>query len=59
LMIGAAGLVVPQYLNGMRTRWNPSELKLKGDALAVAEAAAAWVGGDLDPVPLLALRQGA
>ncbi len=43
----------------MRTTWNPSELRKKGDALAVARAAIAEAGGkDFDLVPLLALREG-
>jgi hypothetical protein len=56
----AAGLLfVPLWLNGMRTTWNPSELRKKGEALAVARAALAEAAGkDFDLVPLLALRQG-
>jgi len=52
-------LFVPLWFNGMRTTWNPSELRKKGLALAAArEAAAKVVGGDFDFVPMLALREG-
>jgi hypothetical protein len=52
-------LLVPLWLGGMRTVWNPSELLKKGEALEVARAEAATLGaGDFDPVPLLALREG-
>ena len=33
-------LFVPLWFNGMRTIWNPSELRKKGEALAMARAAA-------------------
>ncbi|MEE8524134.1 MAG: hypothetical protein V3T72_09405 [Thermoanaerobaculia bacterium] len=48
----------------MRTTWNPSELRLKGDALAIASIEVAVLASELaaeeslDPVPLLALRDG-
>jgi hypothetical protein len=59
LAVAAPVLLVPLWLNGMRTIWNPSELRKKGDALAVARAEAERRGGgDFDPVPLLALREG-
>jgi hypothetical protein len=59
LGIGALVLMVPLWVNGMRTTWNPSELKKKGDALTVARAEAERLGGgDFDPVPMLALREG-
>jgi hypothetical protein len=52
-------LFVPLWLNGMRTTWNPSELRKKGQALAVARAAIEEaIGKDFDLVPLLALRRG-
>jgi hypothetical protein len=60
LMMATVGLLVPLWLNGMRTTWNSSELLLKGEALAIAATAAAQVGeGRFDQVPLLALREGA
>ena len=61
LRLAAAGvlLFLPLWLNGMRTTWNPSELRKKGQALAVArEAAERLSKGDFDPVPTLALREG-
>ncbi len=59
LAVAAALLFVPLWLNGMRTTWNPSELRKKGQALAVARATLQEVGGkDFDLVPLLALREG-
>ncbi len=61
LRLGLAGgaLVVPLWFNGIRTTWNPSELRKKGEALAVARAVAeTQAAGELDPVPLLALREG-
>ena len=59
LAVAAALLVVPLWFNGMRTTWNPSELRKKGQALAVARATLQEVGGkDFDLVPLLALREG-
>jgi hypothetical protein len=52
-------LFVPLWLNGMRATWNPSELRKKGEALAVARAAIEEEAGhDFDLVPLLALREG-
>ena len=57
--VAAPLLFVPLWLNGMRTTWNPSELRKKGEALAVARAALAEAAGkDFDLVPLLALREG-
>jgi len=59
LAAAAPLLFVPLWLNGMRTTWNPSELRKKGEALAVARAAIAEAAGkDFDLVPLLALREG-
>jgi hypothetical protein len=59
LAAAAPLLIVPLWLNGMRTTWNPSELRKKGEALAVARAEADRRGaGDFDPVPMLALREG-
>ncbi len=54
-------LLVPLWFNGMRTVWNPSELRKKGEALALALARAAAAGpakGIFDFVPMLALREG-
>jgi hypothetical protein len=52
-------LVVPLWFNGMRTVWNPSELRKKGEALAAARAAAEGSAkGLFDFVPMLALREG-
>ena len=57
--VAAPFLFVPLWLNGMRTTWNPSELRKKGEALAVArEVIAEAAGKDFDLVPLLALREG-
>lgn len=59
LGVAAPLLVVPLWLNGIRTTWNPSELRKKGEALGQARAAADLAGaGDFDPVPMLALRDG-
>jgi hypothetical protein len=59
LAAAAPLLVVPLWLNGLRTTWNPSELRKKGEALAIARAEADRLGGvDFDPVPMLALREG-
>ncbi len=56
---GAAALLLPLWLNGIRTTWNPSELRLKGEALDQArQAIAGQVEGELDVVPFLALREG-
>lgn len=57
--IGAVALLVPFWINGIRTTWNPSELEKKGEALEIARAAWTADGGtDFDPVPMLALREG-
>jgi hypothetical protein len=57
--VAALLLFVPLWLNGMRTTWNPSELRKKGQALAVARATIEEVAGkEFDLVPLLALREG-
>jgi hypothetical protein len=57
--VAAPLLFVPLWLSGMRTTWNPSELRMKGEALAVARAALDEAAGkDFDLVPLLALREG-
>jgi hypothetical protein len=57
--VAAPLLVVPLWLNGMRSTWNPSELRKKGEALAIARAALEEdAGKDFDLVPLLALREG-
>jgi len=59
MALGSASLLVPLWFNGIRTTWNPSELRKKGEALAIAlEAAKADGGTDFDPVPMLALREG-
>jgi len=59
VLVAGALLIVPLWINGMRTTWNPSELRKKGEALAVARAEAERLGaGAFDPVPLLALREG-
>ncbi|HEX6863255.1 MAG TPA: hypothetical protein VF414_10595, partial [Thermoanaerobaculia bacterium] len=57
LALGAGLLIVPLWLNGIRTTWNPSELRKKGQALAVARDAAKEEKG-FEPVPMLALREG-
>ena len=52
-------LLVPLWLNGIRTLWNPSELRKKGEALAAARSAAEIPAKDLfDFIPMLALRKG-
>jgi hypothetical protein len=57
--VAAPLLFVPLWLNGMRTTWNPSELRKKGEALAVARTTLEEIAGkDFDLVPLLALREG-
>jgi hypothetical protein len=49
---------VPLWFNGLRTAWNPSELRKKGEALTVARAAAEGPAkGFFDFVPMLALRE--
>jgi hypothetical protein len=59
VVVAAPLLFVPLWLNGMRTTWNPSELRKKGEALAVARAAIEEEAGhDFDLVFLLALREG-
>jgi hypothetical protein len=59
LLAAAPVLFVPLWINGMRTTWNPSELRRKGDALAVARSVVDEAGrGDFEPVPMLALREG-
>jgi len=59
LATGAVILLVPFWINGMRTTWNPSELEKKGAALRAALATWTADGGtDFDPVPMLALREG-
>ncbi|MFN8091115.1 MAG: hypothetical protein U0599_02585 [Vicinamibacteria bacterium] len=59
LTFAAFLLFVPLWFNGMRTTWNPSELRKKGQALAVArEVAGKAAGTDFDFVPMLALREG-
>jgi hypothetical protein len=59
LAVAAPLVVAPLWLNGLRTTWNPSELRKKGDAIAIARAEAERLGaGDFDPVPMLALREG-
>lgn len=62
LMVRAARavpyLLVPLWFNGIRTVWNPSELRKKGEALAAARAAAeAPAQGRFDFIPMLALRE--
>lgn len=59
--VGMAFLLIPLWLNGMRTTWNPSELKKKGEALEAALAAFRSLDGEasgLEVVPMLALREG-
>jgi hypothetical protein len=61
LRLAATGalLILPLWLNGMRSTWNPSELRKKGQALAQAREAAERLGaGHFDAVPTLALREG-
>ncbi len=59
LMIAGGVLLLPLWINGMRTTWNPSELRKKGRALALArEDAERLARGDFDVVPTLALREG-
>jgi hypothetical protein len=51
-------LLVPLWFSGIRTVWQPSELRKKGEALAIARAAAAGpAGGRFDFIPMLALRE--
>ena len=57
--VAAPLLFVPLWLNGMRTTWNPSELRKKGEALAVARAALDEAAGkDFDLVPLARAARG-
>lgn len=60
LGVAAAALLVPLWLNGLRTVWQPSELKLKGEALEIAREVVEQQdpGHDFDRVPMLALREG-
>ena len=59
VLVAAPLLLVPLWLSGMRTTWNPSELRKKGEALAAARAAFEEKGRkDFDLVPLLVLRDG-
>jgi hypothetical protein len=59
VVVAAPLLFVPLWINGMRTTWNPSELRKKGEALAVAGAdVERRAPGVFEPVPLLALREG-
>ncbi|MCP3956310.1 MAG: hypothetical protein GY719_00505 [bacterium] len=54
-----AVLLIPVWFNGIRTTWNPSELRLKGEALdAARHSVESEIEGELDVVPLLALREG-
>jgi len=57
--LGGFLLFVPLWINGMRTTWNPSELRKKGEALVAARRDAERLSqGDFDLVPTLALREG-
>ncbi len=61
--VGAAALLVPLWVSGIRTTWNPSELEKKGEALDAAlrsfHRAQREAGtDDFDAVPMLALREG-
>ncbi len=59
LAVAAPLLLVPLWVNGLRTTWNVSELRKKGEALSVARAHAERLGArDFDAVPMLALREG-
>lgn len=60
LAVAAAALLVPLWLSGLRTVWQPSELRLKGEALEIAceTVEAEDPGRDFDRVPMLALREG-
>ena len=59
LAIILAALGLPLWLNGMRTKWNPGELRLKGRALDWARRRALGRYGErYDAVPLLALLEG-
>jgi hypothetical protein len=59
LAAGAAVLLLPIWFNGIRTTWNPSELRLKGECLETARSeAAGLLDGDFEIVPLLAFREG-
>jgi hypothetical protein len=57
--LGGVVLLAPLWFNGMRTTWNPSELRKKGQALATARETALALGkAEYDLVPTLALREG-
>jgi hypothetical protein len=57
--LGSLFLLFPLWASGIRSTWNPSELRKKGEALAVArESVEALPGREFDLVPLLALREG-
>jgi len=59
LAVAAGVLLLPVWLNGMRARWNPSELRIKGVVLEVARRAANALAADThDIIPLLAVRDG-
>jgi len=60
LGIAAVALLVPLWLNGLRSTWQPSELRLKGEALEQARKVALdrGVERDFELVPMLALREG-
>lgn len=52
-------LLIPLWFNGIRTVWHPSELRKKGEALAIARTAAEGpAAGHFDFIPMLALRTG-
>lgn len=57
-LYGAAALLLPLWLNGMRTTWNPSELLKKGESLEAALRTVEEHGEGFEPVPMLALREG-
>lgn len=58
--VAAGVLLLPLWLNGMRSNWIPSELKKKGEALehAVEALADADHSGRYEAIPMLALREG-
>lgn len=60
LGVAVGVLLVPLWLSGLRTVWQPSELRLKGEALEIARHTVETLdpGGELDRVPMLALREG-
>jgi hypothetical protein len=56
---GSAVVLVPLWFNGLRTLWNPSELRIKGQALEVGQKAAEAIAlAEFEAVPMLALREG-